>query len=189
MPDQTSPKAWRSVPPKRHRPRWWIFCLTGGLAGGLFGILSGPLAMFAFMVLENYLHGATFLGLELLAAPILGIVFGTVEGTVLGAIWAYMGVRPHRLTIAGLMLVVAISGPCLALFVAVPPLARVALVNAILLLPAAITVFVAVEMYQEERSQTRRTGSRRTPSCHREGEISSLAVRFSDWGNPDVPNC
>src|SRR5262245_14641391 len=106
------------VPDKQPQPRWWALALAGGLAGGLFGILSGPIAMLAFMWLENYLYGATFLGLELVGAPIFGALLGALEGTGLGAVWVFVVKRPRRLTIARLMLVVAISGPGLAFLVA-----------------------------------------------------------------------
>ena len=61
-----------------------------GLGGGLFGIISGPIAMIAWMIMEHYLNGTVFLGLELLGAPIFGIVFGALEGACLGAIWVYV---------------------------------------------------------------------------------------------------
>ena len=174
--------------PKRRLPLPRNVNLRRGvaLAGGLLGIVSGPIAMFSYMLLEGYLHGTTFLGLELLAAPILGVCSGTLEGVSLGAIRAYMATRPCRLTIARLMLVVAISGPSLAFFVAFPPMAMLALINLMLLLPVAIVVMVAVEMHQEEKSRSARTGAGRTPSCQPEDEIDGLGVRFSDWGDPDL---
>jgi hypothetical protein len=100
----------------------------------LFGLLSGPIAMLAFIWLENRLHGTTFLGLELFGAPIIGSILGALEGTAVGAIWNLLVRRPRRLTIARLMLVVAISGPSLALFVIDP----LVLINGLLLLPVWI---------------------------------------------------
>jgi len=174
------------APDKQHQPHWWTLALAGGLAGGLFGFLSGPIAMIAFMLLEHYLHGAMFLGLELLGAPILGAIIGALEGAGLGAIWVFLVKRPRRLTIAWLMLVVAISGPSLAFFVAFPSFALLTLINAALLLPVVIAVLVAVMRHQEERSRSGRTSTRRTPSRHHEEEITGLSVRFSDWGDPDL---
>jgi hypothetical protein len=122
------------------------------LAGGLFGIPFGPIAMLAFMWLENYLYGATFLGLELVFAPFVGGLVGALEGMGLGAAWVFVVKRPRRLTIARLMLVVAISGPSLAFFVANPPFARFILIHSILLLPVVIAVLVAVVRHQQEKS-------------------------------------
>src|SRR5437016_3696963 len=123
------------VPDKQLQSDWLTLAMVGGLAGGLFGILSGPIAMLASMSLEHYLHGTTFLGLELAGAPIVGAILGALEGTGLGAVWVFAVKRPRRLTIARLMLVVAISGLSLAFFVAFPPFALLALINAMLLLP------------------------------------------------------
>src|SRR5262249_14950136 len=103
------------VPEKQRRTRWVTFLVEGSLAGGLFGILSGPIAIFADMWLEHHLHGTTFLGLELLAGPIVGAVLGALEGAGFAAIWVSAVARPRRLTIARLMLIVAIAGPSLAL--------------------------------------------------------------------------
>ena len=137
------------VPDKQQKPRWWTLALAGGFAGGLFGILSGPIAMLAFMWLESYLHGTTFLGLELVGAPIFGSILGALEGTGLGAVWKFVVNRPRRLTIARLMLVVAISGLGFAFFVANPPIALMALVNCMLLLPVVIVVLVTVARRKE----------------------------------------
>src|SRR5262245_8475599 len=179
-------KGTNPVQDKQSQPRWWTLALAGGLGGGLSGILSGPIAMFAFMVLENYLHGATFLGLEVLVAPILGAILGALEGTGLGAIWLWVVKRPRRLTIARLILVVAISGPSLAFFVAFPTFALLVLINALLTLPVAIAVLVAVVRRHEERSRLGWTSTRRTPS-NQDGEaFADPGVRFSDWGDPDL---
>jgi hypothetical protein len=113
------------------------------LAGGLFGILSGPIAMWWCMGIENYLHGTTFLGLELVGAPIFGSILGALEGAGLGTVWIFVVKRTRRLTIAGLMLAVAISGPSPAFFVGGPPLALLALINGVLLLPVLIVVLLA----------------------------------------------
>jgi hypothetical protein len=113
---------------------------TLALAGGLFGLLSGPIAMLATMWIEHCLHGTTFLGLELVGAPVIGSIAGAVEGLVIGIIWTFVTKRPRRLTIARLMLVVAISGPSLAVFIAAPLLALLVLINGMLLLPVWIVV-------------------------------------------------
>jgi hypothetical protein len=121
---------------KQPQSRWG----TLALSGGFFGIVSGPIAMLATMVLENYLHGTTFLGLELVGAPIIGSILGTLEGLAVGVVWNLVVKRTRRLTIARLMLVVAISGPSLAFFVAAPLIALLALINGMLLLPVWIVV-------------------------------------------------
>ena len=73
-----------------------------GLGGGLFGIISGPIAMIAFMFMEYYLHGTVFLGLELLGAPIFGIVFGSSGGSMPGCDLGLRGdVRLANLRSAG----------------------------------------------------------------------------------------
>ncbi|MFO0889661.1 MAG: hypothetical protein U0790_11045 [Isosphaeraceae bacterium] len=171
-----------SVPVGGVQPaRWWAYCIAGGVGGGLFGLISGPISMLAFMSLDHYLHGTVFLGLELLAAPIFGVIMGTVEGVGFGAIWAYMAARPRRLTLAGLMLVVAVSGPSLAFSIAFPPIALIALINAMILLPVAIMIKVAVDQHQDERRRSiRRTPRRTSPRQHEDG-IEDLNVRFTDW--------
>jgi hypothetical protein len=130
------------VEDRQHQPRCWTLALAGGWTGGLLGIVSGPIAMLAFMRLKDYLHGTTFLGLELLGAPIIGSILGALEGAGLGAVWKFIVERPRRLTIARLMLVVAISGPDLALVVADPPFATLILSNAVLPLPELSLVLV-----------------------------------------------
>src|SRR5438067_13606703 len=108
------------VPDEPLQSDWLTLGMVGGLAGGLFGILSGPIAMLASMSLEHYLHGTTFLGLELAGAPIVGAILGALEGTGIGGGWVFAVKRPRRLTIAGLVLVVASSGVILAVYVALP---------------------------------------------------------------------
>jgi hypothetical protein len=166
---------------EQDRPRYRTFCAAGALGGGLFGIISGPISMIACMSLEHYLHGTTFLGLELVGAPILGSVVGALQGAGVGAIWAYMVKRRRRLTIAGLMLVAAISGPSLALILADPPLALLVLLNAALVLPVAIMIMMAVGQRQEERRQSGRQAPRRSSSGQHEGGIDGLSVRSTDW--------
>src|SRR5262245_53726176 len=165
-------KGTNPVQDKQSQPRWWTLALAGGLGGGLSGRLAGPIAMFAFMVLENYLHGTTFLGLELLGAPILGAIFGALEGTVLGAIWMFLIKGPRRLTIAWLMLVVAISGPSLAYFVAFPSFALLVLINAMFTLPVVTAVLVAVVKHEEARSRSDQESPRLTLRGQHEAEIA-----------------
>ena len=90
------------------------------------------------------------LGLELLAAPMLGVVCGAVEGACLGAIWAYIGRRKYGMTIRGLMWIVAISGPGLAFVIAFPMVALFALANAAVALPFALMEAIAVTSAREE---------------------------------------
>jgi hypothetical protein len=77
------------------------------------GLVGGPIVMYAFMCILNCLEGATFTGLELLAAPPLGGILGGAEGFVLGLLWA---VKPRRLTLWWLMVVVASMALLLGLF-------------------------------------------------------------------------
>lgn len=107
------------------RPRFWVgkCVLWGGLAGLIAGLFGGPAVMFADRYHFNYLYGskfhyhvfgAMFDGQELLAAPIIGAVLGVPEGLILGLLWA---IKPRRLTLWWLMLVVAGVGLQLGLFV------------------------------------------------------------------------
>ena len=97
-----------------------------GLGGGLFGIISGPIAMIAFMI-----HGAatstgqSSSGLSCSVPRSSGSSSGALEGACLGAIMGATSATPppRQLTIGGLMLVVAIAGPSLAFLVAFPPFA------------------------------------------------------------------
>ena len=136
--------------PERLRPRRWVPILTGGLSGGVIGVVSGPLAMIAVMWFMSSYYGARSLGLELLAAPMLGVVCGAVEGACLGAIWAYIGRRKYHMTIRGLMWIVAISGPGLAFVIAFPMVALFALANAAVALPFALMEAIAVTSAREE---------------------------------------
>jgi hypothetical protein len=120
------------------------------LAGGLLGAITGPVALYGVAGLENYLHGSTFSGLELVVAPFYGAVLGVLEGAGLGALWVF-GMQPARqVTIGRLMLVVAILGLSVSLFVADPPVAEFVLFNSLLLLPALIFVLVVGPMVVAE---------------------------------------
>ena len=43
------------APDKKNQSRWWTLCVALGLGGGLFGIVSGPISMLTYMIIENYL--------------------------------------------------------------------------------------------------------------------------------------
>jgi hypothetical protein len=137
--------------------------------------------MWAFMVIENRLHGTTFLGLELVVAPVWGAIFGAMVGTVVGALWVFV-VRPLRgLKIAWLMVVVAVSGPSIAFFVSNPMVGLLALIN----LPVLIVVLARIARNQEQRkSQPDRSNTGRTPDHQHLEEIAGSAIRLSDWGIP-----
>jgi hypothetical protein len=173
------------VPEKQRQSRWWAFCVAGALGGGLFGIFSGPIAMFGAMCLNNYLYGTVFLGLELIVSPVLGAILGVLDGATLGILWVFLTGPDRRLTIARLMLIVAVSGPTLAFFMAGLIFGSIALFNALLLVPVAIGVMMAVEKRKEERSRSGRTSTPRNPSYRHESDIIGLSVRFSDWGDPN----
>lgn len=165
---------------KKVEVRGWIFPLAGGLLGVSFGFVSGPLALIAWMVVENYLHGTTFLGLELLMAPVLGVTFGLLQGTCYGMLWAWKRRRPRRLTIAGLMLVVAISGPTLAFVVAFPEPAVIGLFNALSLLPLALALFLVIEMSRKESIKLHRSKIA-NPAPVPVHDADGRAIEFSEW--------
>jgi hypothetical protein len=107
------------------RSRFWVgkCVLCGGLAGLIAGLFGGPVVMLADMyhfyyiygpVFRYHVFGAMFIDRELLAAPIIGVIVGVPEGFILGLLWA---VKPQRLTLWWLMVVVAGVGLQLGLFV------------------------------------------------------------------------
>jgi hypothetical protein len=96
--------------------------VIGGFIGTIAGIVVGPVTMIAWMQIEHDLYGAMFLGLELIGAPILGGLFGALEGAILGLVWPAVSSRSHQLTIGELMVGVVISGPLLSLVVILPPI-------------------------------------------------------------------
>jgi hypothetical protein len=107
------------------RPRLWLkkCVVCGGLAGLVVGLFGGPVVMFADRLHFNYLYGSVysyhvlgdmFIGRELLAAPIIGVILGVPEGLILGLLWA---IKPQRLTLWWLMVVVAGVGLQLGVFV------------------------------------------------------------------------
>jgi hypothetical protein len=130
--------------------------MVGGASGALVGIFSGPFAMLGFMWLENYLRGTMFYGLELIGSPVVGAVLGAIEGAFLGAVWMFLTRPPRRLTIARLMLIVAVSGPSLALVVADLPSALLILGNGLLILPTTILVLARVVQRHEEAARSAR---------------------------------
>jgi hypothetical protein len=148
-----------SVTDKPHQPSWWTLARAGCLAGGLFGVVSGPIAMVAFMWLDNLLTGATFPWLELVGAPMPGMLAGAIEGTLMATIWRLVVSKPRRLTIARLMLIVAISGPSLAFVLAEPVIAVLLLINGLLLLPLEILVLASVARRHEEAARSDRNAS------------------------------
>ena len=109
---------------------------------------------------------------------------GALEGIIIGAVWKFIVRRPRRLTIARLMLVVAISGPSLAFFVANPPFALLALFNGLLLLPVWILVLGGRpdEVLSEtlRAIATKRTGGR----FDRSFELADRLVR--NFGQHDL---
>jgi hypothetical protein len=114
------------------------------LAGGLYGAFSGPIVAFLFIFISIYFYNYNVVSEEeLLAAPFLGGIFGAMEGACLGAIWGFVAEQPRRLTIARLMLIVAIAGPGLAFVVDSPSCALFALANSAFLLPVLIAVLIA----------------------------------------------
>lgn len=162
------------------------------------GIVAGPVSMLAYVWLDHALGGTvTFLGLELIGAIVIGGMFGALQGMALGAIWAFMAARPWRLTIGWLMIVVAISGPMLAIILAIPSpwLVLLALTVAVILVPPAIGDAIARKKEQQAEKPlgrndghrvTDRTNTRPTRPQHNAEGLSHLGVRFSDWGDPTL---
>jgi hypothetical protein len=146
---------------QHHAPRWKL-ALVGGVVGHLLGLISGPFSMFAFVVLNHYVYGAKLMGVEVFVSPLIGAFLGAVQGTVLGRAWPCLSGRCRRLTVARLMLVVAIAGPGLAAAVVFPLIALI-LVNTLLLLPALIAVLLVVDRYLERRSRYARTDIKPSP--------------------------
>jgi hypothetical protein len=183
---------------ERAPPNRWTCLLVGGLGGTVAGILAGPISMLAYVWLYHALGGReTFLGLELIGAPVIGGMFGALEGMALGAIWAFISARPRQLTIGWLMIAVAISGPMLAIILAIPSpwLVLLSLTVAVILVPPAIGDGFARKKEQEEKKTlgrngghrvTDRTNSRPTRPQHNDEGLSHLGVRFSDWGDPTL---
>jgi hypothetical protein len=66
----------------------------------------------------------------------------------------FMTRPPRRLTIARLMLIVAVAGPGLALLVADPPGAMLILGNGLLILPTTVLVLARVVQRHEEAARS-----------------------------------
>lgn len=169
--------------------------MVGGLGGALVGALAGPFSMFASMWLEHVRNGTTFLGLELIAAPIIGAEFGVLEGMAMAALWGFMTTRPRRLTIGWLMIAVAISGPMLALIWMLPTLWLVihSLSVAVLLAILVMGAIPVMKMRQEEIQRQGKTAKLRLLERAKtrlllpefqDKPITSLTVRLSDWDDP-----
>ena len=56
-----------------HQSPRWKLAFVGGVVGELFGVIFGPIAMFAFVVCEKYLYGANPPGILLFISPILAL--------------------------------------------------------------------------------------------------------------------
>ena len=134
------------------QPRRCTLVLVGGVAGDLIGTISGPITMLAFILLDHYLYGGFPPLIVLFVSPIIGAILGALEGLVIGVIWPLTARRRHRLTIAQLMLVVAISGPGLALNLYWPSFALLILGNALLVLPGVTAALIAT-VRRHERSR------------------------------------
>ncbi len=137
----------------QHQSPRWKFAFVSGVVGELFGVISGPIAMFAFVVCEKYLYGANPPGILLFISPIVGALLGALEGVVVGATWPFKFMRRRNLTIAQLMLTVAIAGMILAFVLAMPSFAVFIVVNALLLLPVLIAALVVVVRRLEHTSR------------------------------------
>jgi hypothetical protein len=61
------------------------YTVAGGLRGSIAGAILGPIVSVVYMIVINRLYGWWFLGLELLAGPVLGAVVLAIPGAVIGA--------------------------------------------------------------------------------------------------------
>lgn len=110
--------------------------------------------MLAFILLDHYLYGRFPRLIVLFVSPIIGAILGALEGVVIGVIWPLTARRRHRLTIAQLMLVVAISGPSLALILYWPSFALLILGNALLVLSGVTAALIATVRPHERSSRS-----------------------------------
>ncbi len=60
--------------------------LWGSFYGSLAGVVLGPIAIGVLMIVLHFLQGTTFLGLEILAGPVVGAPVFAIVGAVIGAI-------------------------------------------------------------------------------------------------------
>jgi hypothetical protein len=139
-------------------PRWKL-ALLGAFVGGLFGVVTGPFAMFAYVWVINPVNDVILLGHLLFVSPFVGAFTGTLWGLILGAIRPFP-LRRGRLTIARLMLIVAISAVILALTDVTGVLL---LVNALLISPALCVAFIGVANHHEHASRFARTADKENP--------------------------
>jgi hypothetical protein len=146
--------------------------------------------MAIWMALEHYLNGSQFLGLELLLGPWLGGVFGVLEGTAIGAVWAFIARGPRRMTIGRLMLGVAILGPMSAFLPVLPwrLLVVLALTLVVILMPAIMGISAAIEVRQEEERRIGQTNHRQYSLGNQSGQLTDLLVRFSNWDDTSLAN-
>jgi hypothetical protein len=148
----------RSTQGQDDSPRWKL-ALLGAFVGGLFGVVTGPVAMLAFLWVMDAVHDVIMLGFQLFLSPFLGAFTGTLWGLVLGAIRP-LPLRRGRLTIARLMLIVAIPAVVLALTGVVGVLV---LLNAVLVSPALCVAFIGVAKHREHASRFACTADRDSP--------------------------
>jgi hypothetical protein len=170
---------------KRDLPSW-ILALVGGLAGGLCGLVSGPIVMIIFMMLEHYMHGTVFMGLELVGAPVIGSILGVVTGIGLGASWRKMFSRPWRLNIARLMLIVLVSGPSLALVLALPTAAVFVFGNVLAVLPLVIAFILAAARPLKRAADGSPKSAAQDVSVQHDSEKAGRTLPISDWGDPGL---
>jgi hypothetical protein len=61
------------------------YTVAGGLRGSIAGVILGPIVSLVYMIVLNRLYGWWFLGLEILAGPVVGAVVLAIPGAVIGA--------------------------------------------------------------------------------------------------------
>jgi hypothetical protein len=64
---------------KQTEVRVWKHILRGGLVGLGVGVCVGPIGVLCSMWYLNYMYGAKFMGLEVLAGPVVGGIVGIIE--------------------------------------------------------------------------------------------------------------
>ena len=142
----------------KRRPPWWMLVLVGAFVGGFVGFWVGGGTTFAFC-LVSVLMG---LNPPIIAVPIYAI-FGTViymlAGTFLGAIWPLLRGKLRRLTIARLMLFIAVVALSLPPILAEPVLGLLVFVSTLLVLPAVIVAFVGADSYSARSVDPQKTNA------------------------------
>ena len=141
----------------KRRPPWWMRVLVGAFVGGFFGFVVGSGTTFAFC-LVSVLMGLNPPIIVVVIYAIFGAVIFTLAGAFLGAIWPLLRGK-RRLTIAQRLLLTAVIGLSLPLFLAHPEVGLLLLVNTLLVLPTVIVALVAADRYTARSVDPQKTNA------------------------------